>query len=116
MATATTEDWPATEAEQPTIEVPEVLPASIVRLFWLFARPFRVPIVFLMLASLTLRALAVLQFHAMKGIIDTAARTDLHAPGVWAVLWGPLSDFFAVVAAFMLAEWAGSSSASWSRP
>jgi len=34
---------------------------------------------------------------AMKRIIDTAVRADLHAPGVWSVLRPPLLAFFAVV-------------------
>jgi ABC-type multidrug transport system fused ATPase/permease subunit len=104
MTTTTPSDQP-TDAEQPTTEVPEVLPRSIVRLFWLFARPYRTRVFLLMLASLLLRTLSVLQFWAMKRIIDTAAHADLHTPGVWAVLWKPLADFFAIVAAFMLTEW-----------
>lgn len=103
---ATPPDWPTTEAEHPTTEVPEVLPRSIVRLFWLFARPYRVRVFCLMVTALLLRALSVLQFWAMKRIIDTAAHADLHAPGVWAVLWKPLADFFVIVAGFMLTEWA----------
>jgi ABC-type multidrug transport system fused ATPase/permease subunit len=104
-STMTTSSDQPTDAEQPTTEVPEVLPRSIVRLFWLFARPYRTRVFLLMLASLSLRTLSVLQFWAMKRIIDTAAHADLHAPGVWGVLWKPLADFFAIVAAFMLTEW-----------
>ena len=94
-----------TAAELPATEVPEALPRSIVRLFWLFARPHRVTVLFMMLASLSLRALSVLQFYAMKRIVDTAVHVDLHAPGAWAVLRPPLVDFFVVVAAFVVVEW-----------
>jgi ABC-type multidrug transport system fused ATPase/permease subunit len=96
---------PTTEGERPTTEVPDVLPRSIIRLFWLFARPYRRPVFVLLVAALALRAFSVLQFWAMKRIVDTAAHADLHAPDVWSVLWGPLSDFFAIVAAFILTEW-----------
>jgi ATP-binding cassette, subfamily B, bacterial len=92
-------------AELPVTEVPDALPRSIPRLFWLFARPHRVTVVFMMLASLSLRALSVLQFYAMKTIIDTAVRLDLGAPGAWRALRPPLFAFFTVVATFIVVEW-----------
>ena len=63
------------EAASVVTEVPEVLPRSIIRLFWLFARPFAVPVVCMMGASVSLRAFSVLQFYATKQIIDTATWT-----------------------------------------
>jgi ATP-binding cassette subfamily B protein len=89
----------------PATEVPDELPRSIVRLFWLFARGRRATVLLMMLMALSLRALSVLQFYAMKRIVDTAVRADLHAPGAWAVVSAPLFQFFAVVAAFIVLEW-----------
>jgi ATP-binding cassette subfamily B protein len=86
-------------------EVPDQLPRSILRLFWLFARPHRATVLFMMLASLSLRALSVLQFYTMKRIIDTAVRLDLHARGAWDALRPPLVAFFVVVGVFMVVEW-----------
>ncbi|HVZ88780.1 MAG TPA: ABC transporter ATP-binding protein [Polyangia bacterium] len=105
MTTAAAEEGFSTTAELPSTEVPDELPRSIVRLFWLFARPHRVTVLFMMLAALSLRALSVLQFYAMKRIVDTAVRADLHAPGAWGLLRPPLLDFFAVVAVFVVVEW-----------
>ncbi|HVY39272.1 MAG TPA: ABC transporter ATP-binding protein [Polyangia bacterium] len=95
----------AAPAISPT-EVPDELPRSIVRLFWLFARPHRVTVICMMAAALSLRALSVMQFYAMKRIVDTAVHADLHAPGVWSVLRPPLLSFFAVVGVFIVVEWA----------
>jgi hypothetical protein len=89
----------------PATEVPDELPRSIVRLFWLFARGRRVTVLLMMLLALSLRALSVLQFYAMKRIVDTAVHVDLHAPGAWGVVRAPLFQFFAVVAAFIVLEW-----------
>jgi ABC-type multidrug transport system fused ATPase/permease subunit len=91
--------------ELPTTEVPDELPRSIIRLFWLFARGHRVTVILMMLASLSLRALSVLQFYAMKRIIDTAVHANLHAPGAWSLLRGSLWQFFEVVAVFVVVEW-----------
>jgi ABC-type multidrug transport system fused ATPase/permease subunit len=86
--------------------VPETLPTSIVKLFWLFARPHRATVVAMMLAALSLRTLSVLlQVYAMKRIVDAAVAADLHAPGVWATLRPPLVRFFAVVGTWMVVEW-----------
>jgi ATP-binding cassette, subfamily B, bacterial len=87
-------------------EVPETLPRSIVRLFWLFARPYRITVVFMMVASVSLRALSVLQFYATKRIIDTAASLDVNAPDAWNAVRRPLLHFFAIIAIFIFAEWA----------
>ena len=89
----------------PATEVPDELPRSIVRLFWLFARGRRATVLLMMLMALSLRALSVLQFYAMKRIVDTAVRADLHAPGAWGVVSAPLFQFFTVVAAFIVLEW-----------
>ncbi len=105
MSTASAERNDPPVAELAATEVPETLPRSILRLFWLFARPYRATVLLMMLASLSLRALSVLQFYAMKRIIDTAVRVDLHAPGAWSALRSPLVGFFAVVAVFILVEW-----------
>jgi ABC-type multidrug transport system fused ATPase/permease subunit len=86
-------------------EAPETLPRSIVRLFWLFAGPYRAKILLMMTAALSLRALSVLQFYATKGIIDAAARLDLHAPSVWQSLRRPLAAFFVVVGVSIVVEW-----------
>jgi ATP-binding cassette subfamily B protein len=87
-------------------EVPDELPRSIIRLFWLFARPYRVTVAFMMLASLSLRGLSIMQFYAMKRIVDTAVRVDLRAPGVWGALQPPLLAFFGLVGLFIVVEWA----------
>ncbi|HLK89459.1 MAG TPA: ABC transporter ATP-binding protein [Polyangia bacterium] len=89
----------------PATEVPDELPRSILRLFWLFARGRRATVILMMLASLSLRALSVLQFYAMKRIVDTAVHADLHAAGAWAVVRGPLWQFFGVVGCFVVVEW-----------
>jgi ABC-type multidrug transport system fused ATPase/permease subunit len=90
----------------PTItEVPETLPRSIARLFWLFARPFAPTVVLMIVASVSIRALSVLQFYATKRIIDTAVRIDLHAPGAWHDVMRPLLGFFAIFAASIVVEW-----------
>jgi ATP-binding cassette subfamily B protein len=93
------------EAASVATEVPEILPRSIVRLFWLFARPFAIPVVCMMIASVSLRAFSVLQFYATKQIIDTATRIDLHAPGAWRALARPLVGFFCILGASMIVEW-----------
>ena len=59
----------------------------------------------MMLMALSLRALSVLQFYAMKRIVDTAVRADLRAPGAWHAVRAPLFQFFAVVAVFIVLEW-----------
>jgi ATP-binding cassette, subfamily B, bacterial len=94
-----------TDAELPATEVPDELPRSIFRLFWLFARGRRGRVLLMMLAALSLRALSVLQFYAMKRIIDTAVQANLRAPGAWAALRPPLYAFFGVVAVFVVVEW-----------
>ncbi len=105
MRSASAEPEPSSEAGLPAAEVPDELPRSILRLFWLFARPHRTTVLLMMVASLSLRALSVLQFYAMKRIIDTAVRLDLHAPGVWRELRPPLLGFFAVVGVLIVIEW-----------
>jgi ATP-binding cassette subfamily B protein len=105
MNSATAEPDCPPAVELAATEVPDQLPRSILRLFWLFARPHRATVVFMMLASLSLRALSVLQFYTMKRIIDTAVRLDLHARGAWDALRPPLVAFFAVVGVFMVVEW-----------
>ncbi|HVV49681.1 MAG TPA: ABC transporter ATP-binding protein [Polyangia bacterium] len=89
----------------PATEVPDELPRSILRLFWLFARGHRATVLLMMLAALSLRGLSVMQFYAMKRIVDTAVRADLHAPGAWGLLRVPLLQFFGVVAVFVVVEW-----------
>jgi len=99
MTTAAETSLPAAAAVPVEIpletEVPEELPRSIARLFWLFARPYRAIVVCMLLASLSLRALSVMQFYAMKRIVDTAVHANLRAPGAWALLRPPLLAFFA---------------------
>jgi len=106
MTTAAETGLPAAAAIPVETEVPEELPRSIVRLFWLFARPYRAIVVCMLLASLSLRALSVMQFYAMKRIVDTAVHADLRAPGAWGLLRPPLLGFFAVVGVFIVVEWA----------
>ncbi|WP_437667105.1 ABC transporter ATP-binding protein [Sorangium sp. So ce1182] len=86
-------------------EVPETLPRSILRLFWLFARPYRGTIVLMMTASVALRALSVMQFHAAKRIVDAATTIDLRAPDAWGRLWPSLLSFFVILSTFMVVEW-----------
>jgi ATP-binding cassette subfamily B protein len=95
---------PAT-AEHVLVEIPEMLPRSIFALFWLFARPYATNVGLMMLASISLRALSVLQFYAAKRIVDTATQTDLHATDAWGVLVRPLLQFFAIIALFIVVEW-----------
>ena len=52
----------------PATEVPDELPRSIARLFWLFARGRRATVLLMMLLSLSLRALSVLQFGVTSGL------------------------------------------------
>jgi ABC-type multidrug transport system fused ATPase/permease subunit len=92
-------------AEHVLVEVPETLPRSIFALFWLFARPYATNVGLMMVASISLRALSVLQFYAAKRIVDTATQTDLHATDAWCVLVKPLLQFFAIIALFIVVEW-----------
>lgn len=87
-------------------EVPETLPRSILRLFGLFARPYRATVGLMTVASISLRALSVLQFYAVKRIVDAAARTDLRARTAWSELARPLVGFFSLVAVSIVVEWA----------
>jgi hypothetical protein len=106
--TSSTHEQILPETSEPLVtEVPETLPRSIVALFWLFARPYATTVVLMMVASVSLRALSVLQFYAAKRIVDTAAHTDLHAPDAWGVLVRPLLQFFAIIAVFIVVEWGG---------
>ena len=105
MRSASVEPESSHSAALPAAEVPDELPRSILRLFWLFARPHRTTVVLMMVASLSLRGLVVMQFYAMKRIIDTAVRLDLRAPGVWRELRSPLLGFFAVVGVAIVVEW-----------
>ena len=89
----------------PATEVPDELPRSIVRLFWLFARGRRATVLLMMLFSLSLRALSVLQFYAMKRIVDTAVRADLHAPGAWGVVRRRCFNSSRSSALFIVLEW-----------
>ena len=57
MRSASVEPQPSSEAALPAAEVPDELPRSIFRLFWLFARPHRAMVLLMMAASLSLRAL-----------------------------------------------------------
>jgi ABC-type multidrug transport system fused ATPase/permease subunit len=105
MRSAAVEPEPSSDTALPAAEVPDELPRSILRLFWLFARPHRAMVVLMMAASLSLRALLVLQFYAMKRIVDTAVSLDLHAPNAWSALRPPLLGFFGVVAVLIVVEW-----------
>ncbi len=105
MRSASAEAEQSSDAALPAAEVPDELPRSILRLFWLFARPHRAQVLLMMVASLSLRALLVLQFYAMKRIVDTAVSLDLHAPGGWRALRPPLVSFFGVVAILIVVEW-----------
>jgi ATP-binding cassette, subfamily B, bacterial len=105
MTTSTEpQSLPAT-IEPLVTEVADTLPASIFRLFWLFARPYRAIILLMMASSVSLRALSVLQFYATKRIVDTAVAIDLHTPAAWTSAVRPLLDFFAIVAVSMFVEW-----------
>src|SRR5689334_3185174 len=105
MRSATVESELPHDAHLPAAEVPDELPRSILRLFWLFARPHRAIVLLMMMASLSLRGLLVMQFYAMKRIIDTAVRLDLRSAAVWRELRSPLLGFFAVVGVSLVVEW-----------
>jgi ABC-type multidrug transport system fused ATPase/permease subunit len=105
MTSSLDERFLSTGAPPLVTEVPETLPRSIFRLFWLFAGPYRATVLCMMVASLSLRSLSVLQFYATKRIIDTATRIDLHASGAWGALLQPLFAFFAIVAVSIVTEW-----------
>jgi ABC-type multidrug transport system fused ATPase/permease subunit len=93
-------------ASEPVLtEVAETLPRSIVRLFWLFARPYRATVGLLMMSSVLLRAMSVLQVYGTKRILDAATRIDVHAPNPWRVALRPLFEFFAIVAGSIVVEW-----------
>jgi ABC-type multidrug transport system fused ATPase/permease subunit len=64
-----------------------------------------VTVLLMMLGALSLRGLSVLQFYAMKRIIDTAVGANLRAAGAWNVVRAPLSGFFVVVGVFIVVEW-----------
>jgi len=103
---ASAETFAGTEPARPLdTEVPETLPRSIFRLFALFARPYRTTILVTMAASFSLRALSVLQFYAVKRIVDTATGIDFHAHGSWSHLARPLLGFFGLVGASIVIEW-----------
>jgi ABC-type multidrug transport system fused ATPase/permease subunit len=97
--------WLSSRAAPTVTEVPEELPRSIVRLFWLFARPFAATVVLMIVTSASLRALSVLQYYAAKRIVDTATRIDLNAPGAWHDVLRSLFGFFAILGASIVIEW-----------
>jgi ABC-type multidrug transport system fused ATPase/permease subunit len=106
MTTSTNESALLAPSDPHVTEVAEELPRSIVRLFLLFARPYRWTIAMMMAASLSLRALSVLQVYATKGIVDAAARVGLRSPDAWATVAGPLEFFFAIAGLAIVVEWA----------
>jgi ATP-binding cassette subfamily B protein len=105
MTIATQERALSAPTEPHATEVAEELPRSIFRLFWLFARPYRGTIAMLMVASLSLRAISVLQVYATKRIVDAASRIGAHSPDAWASVVGPLAFFFAMVGCSIVVEW-----------
>ncbi|MCL2450072.1 MAG: ABC transporter ATP-binding protein/permease, partial [Polyangiaceae bacterium] len=68
-------------------------------------RPYRATVLLMIVASVSLRALSILQVYATKRVIDTATRIDLHAPGAWEALLRPLYAFFAILGVFVVVEW-----------
>jgi len=92
-------------ATEVVTEVPDVLPRSIVALFWLFARPFAKTIVLMMASAVSLRALSVLQYYATKRIVDTASSIDVHRDGAWRALVHPLLGFFVLLGLSIVVEW-----------
>ncbi|HEY4014360.1 MAG TPA: ABC transporter ATP-binding protein [Polyangiaceae bacterium] len=105
MTTVTHERALPAPSDPHATEVAEELPRSIFRLFWLFARPYRATICLLMVASLSLRALSVLQIYATKEILDAATRVGVHTPGAWGSVARPLAHFFAIVGSAIVVEW-----------
>ncbi|MBV9948373.1 MAG: ABC transporter ATP-binding protein, partial [Myxococcales bacterium] len=94
------------QASEPLVtEVAGTLPRSIVRLFLLFARPYRATIALMMVSSVLLRAMSVLQVYGTKQILDAATRIDVHTPDAWRAALRPLFEFFAIVAGSIVVEW-----------
>jgi ABC-type multidrug transport system fused ATPase/permease subunit len=93
------------DPQEVSTEIPEALPRSIVALFWLFARPFARPILLMMASGVVIRTLSVLQYYALKRIVDTATRLDVHQVGAWRELARPLIAFFAIIGTSIVVEW-----------
>jgi ABC-type multidrug transport system fused ATPase/permease subunit len=86
-------------------EVLETLPRSILRLFWLFARPFMWTVISLMVASICLRVIGVAQVYATKMIVDTAVALDGNFTTAWQQMVTPLALFIGLIALSMVVEW-----------
>lgn len=88
-----------------TAEVPDTLPKSILKLFWLFARPYAWAACLMVLMAMSLRGIGVLQVYASKMIIDTAIGLDRSSPQAWQTMMHPLFIFLGLIAAGMMCEW-----------
>lgn len=88
-----------------TAEVLNELPRSIVQLFLLFAKPFRVTVFGLIGLALILRLTGIGQVYATKLIIDTATHLGGNAAQAWQQLLTPLLCFIGIILFGMMVEW-----------
>jgi len=92
--------------QKPTVtEVPVSLPRSILQLFWLFVRPYRLTIIALFFMSMALRWIGIAQVYSTKLIVDTAMHLDRSAPGAWQAMFHPLAMFIGLILLSMVVEW-----------
>lgn len=87
------------------LEVPDELPRRISGLFWLFARPFKWPILLQLLMSTVLFVVISMQIYTAKNVADTAMKVDLSRPDAFWLVFEPFKVMLALFAVTVLAEW-----------
>jgi ATP-binding cassette, subfamily B, bacterial len=95
------------QAEQPQVsEVLTALPRSILRLFWLFARPFAFSVTAQIGCALLLRLSGVGQVYATKLIVDAAMGLTALTAAAWPILAAPFLMLLGIILFSMVVEWA----------
>lgn len=87
------------------LEIPDELPRRILPLFWMFARPFKWPILWQLLMSVTLFVIISMQIYAAKNIADTAMTVDTNNPQAFWLVFEPFKLMLFMFALSVCAEW-----------
>lgn len=85
-------------------EVPDRLPTSILKLFWLIIRPLAWVFLFQYIFAMALRGLVQAQFYGLKEMTDAVLA---HVPGtdIWQTLAGPFQILLLVMVCIILSDW-----------
>lgn len=85
-------------------EVPDRLPTSILKLFWLIIRPLAWVFLFQYVFAMALRGLVQAQFYGLKEMTDAVLA---HVPGtdIWQTLAGPFQILLLVMVCIILFDW-----------